>query len=329
MTIYGPGLGGLWRLLESYGFDPRQVISESDFSPGGRGHGGNRLTFERYDLLRTEAAELIGDPLVGLRSADHLHPSHFGALGYAWMASSSLLAGIHRLVRYARMFNENETWSIEEGAQDLVLTAELSVPPRRPWEVADSLIAGMIALCRINYGQDLNPERVTLVRPAPEDPGPWFSFFRCPVIFDSDANRLVLSMKKATKSLPGADPQLLAVHESVIQRYLAGIDHGDIVNRARIEITDQLPSGGVSENSVARALNMSKRTLHRKLRDEGETFRSVLAGVRQGLAAGYLEDRTLSLIEIAFLLGFSDASAFTRAFRRWHGKSPSEVRAES
>lgn len=328
MTIYGPGLGTLWRILESYGVDPRLVISESDFTPGDEHRRKNRLPYERYDRLRTDASERIGDPLIGLRAAEHIHPSHFGALGYSWMASSSLLTGIRQVARYSRMFNETETWKVEEGAEELVMTAEFAIPPLKPYEVADSLIAGMTALCRLNYGQDLNPERVTLIRPAPEDPGPWFGFFRCPVIFNSDADRLVLSMKKATKPLPGADPELVAIHESVIQRYLAGLDRQDIVNRARVEITDQLPSGGVSEQSVAKALNMTKRTLHRKLQEHGETFGSLLASVRKVLAMGYLEDDALSVTEIAFLLGYSDASALSRAFRRWFGRSPSEMRAD-
>lgn len=328
LTIYGPGLGTLWQMLEFYGYDPRLVISESDFTPGEGGCRSHRLSFERFDRLRTRAAELIGDPLIGLRAADHLHPSHFGALGYAWMASSTLLTGFRRLVRYGRMFNEKEIWVLEEGPEELVATVELATPPLRPLEVADSLLAGMTALCRLNYGKRLNPERVMLMRPKPEDQGPWSSFFRSPVIFDSDANRLVLSLEKATKLLPGADPQLVTVHEAVIERYLAGLDRSDVVNRARVEITDGLPSGGVNEDSVASALNMSKRTLHRKLQEHGQTFRSLLAGVRQSLVVGYLEDDTLNLTEIAFLLGFSDASAFTRAFRRWYGKAPSEMRGD-
>jgi AraC-like DNA-binding protein len=328
MTIYGPGLGTLWRILESYGFDPHLVISEADFTPGDGAPRRHRLPYERYDRLRSKAVDLIDDPLIGLRSADHIHPSHFGALGHAWMASSSLLTGIRLVERYGRMTNEQERWLIEEGTHELSMAVELLAPVQRVDEVADSLIAGMTALCRLNFGQGLNPERVTFVRPAPEDPGPWFSFFQCPVVFGSDANRLVISMKKATKPLSGSDQQIVALHESVIQRYLAGLDRGDILNRARIEITDRLPSGGVSEGSVAQALNMTKRTLHRRLREHGASFRSLLTDVRKNLVAGYLKDDALNLTEIAFLLGYSDASAFSRAFRRWFGKSPGAMRSE-
>jgi AraC-like DNA-binding protein len=149
------------------------------------------------------------------------------------------------------------------------------------------------------------------------------------VEFRADANRLVLSMAKASKPLSGSNPQLAALNEQVIERYLAGLDRGDILNRARVEIADRLPSGGLTEDSVAAALNMTKRTLHRKLRQHGESFRSLLEGVRTSLVMGYLADAELTLTEIAFLLGFSDASSFSRAFRRWFGTTPSIARAGS
>jgi len=326
MTIFGPTLGTLWRTIESYGLDPRLVISESDYTPGHEGRAHFRMSFEAYDRLRANAAELIGDPAVGLRSSDHIHPSHFGALGYSWMASSSLVSGFRRLQRYGRMFDDSETWRLDHGPEEVVMTFEASVPIRRPGEVADSFIAGLTALCRLNYGKDFNPDRVTLTRAAPGDPGPWFSFFRCPVAFESDANRLVISEEKATKPLSGSDPQLAALHDEVIERYLAGLDRGDILARARVEITDQLSSGEVTEDSVARALHTTKRTLHRKLRERGESFRSLLRAVRTGLVMGYLEDPGLTLTEIAFLLGYSDSSAFSRAFKGWFGSSPSAVR---
>ena len=328
MTIFGPTLGTLWRTLESYGIDPRVVISESEYAPGREGRNHFRLSFDDYDRLRTEAADLIGDPAVGIRSADHIHPSHFGALGYSWLASSTLLDGFRRIQRYGRMFSDNETWQIDESDDEVVVNLQISSPIRRPDQVADSFIAGLTALCRLNYGQQLNPDRVALTRRIPDDPSPWFSFFRCPMDFGADANRLVFSKAKSTKPLSGSDPQLVALHERVIERYLASLDRGDIVNRARITIIDQLPSGELTEDSVASALDTTKRTLHRKLREHGESFRSLLAGVRKDLVMDYLWDPELTLTEIAFLLGYSDASSFSRAFRRWFGSSPSATREQ-
>ena len=193
MTIFGPSLGTLWRTLESYGIDPRLVLDESDYTPGLEGRAQLRVPYDEYDRLRAKAVDLVRDPAAGLRSADHIHPSHFGALGYSWMASSTLLDGFRRIERFGRMHNDNESWRLGEGPEEVVMTLEISAPVRRPGVVADSYIAGLTALCRLNSGREFNPDRVTLVRATPEDPGPWFGFFRCPVEFASDADCLAIS----------------------------------------------------------------------------------------------------------------------------------------
>jgi len=326
LSIYGPGLGTLWRLLESYGIDPREVISEADYSPGGDRRASARVPYAKYDALRAAVAERIGDAQIGLRSAQHLHPSHLGALGYAWMASSSLLDALRRQERYGRMFNEHERLSVEERGELVVVTIATTQESTRRDEVADGNLAGLAALCRFIVGQDFNPDRITLRRSPSDVPGPWYAFFRCPVEFGADADRFVLSRAKATRPLSGSDPRIAALHEEVVLRDLAALDRGDVLNRARVEITEQLPSGRATEASVARALHMSTRTLHRRLRERGETFRSLLSDVRQSLAASYLEDPSLSVTEIGFLLGFSDTSSFARTFRHWFGRSPTEQR---
>lgn len=326
MSIYGPGLGTLWRLLASYGLDPRRVIREEDYSPGSDSPAGARVPYPKFDRLRAEAAELIGDPLVGLRSAQHLHPSHMGALGYAWMASASLLDGFRRQERYGRMFNEQETAAVREDDDRVIVTVEARQEVLRPHEVADANLAGLTALCRLNAGADFNPDRITMKRPQPAEPGPWYAFFRCPVEFGSDGDRLIISRAKATRPLSGSDPRIAALHEEIVVRDLAALDRDDILTRARVEIIDQLPSGRATEASVARALHMSTRTLNRRLRERGETFRSLLAGVRRQLAAAYLQDPSLSVTEIGFLLGFADSSSFARAYRQWFGCSPTAGR---
>ena len=89
---------------------------------------------------------------------------------------------------------------------------------------------------------------------------------------------------------------------------------------------DQLPSGAVSEVSVAQALNMTTRTLHRKLVEKGISFRFLLTNVRKELVQRYINEPAYSITEISFLLGYNDTSAFSRAFKRWHGQSPTQAR---
>jgi len=327
MTIYGPGIGTIWRTIEAYGHDPRRVISEDEYRPGAPRAGTQRLPYETLAAIRSRAIERIGDPAVGLRSAEELHPSHMGPLGYAWLASSTLLDGFGRLQRYGRMFNEHERLLVDERPEQVTLTIEVPAETEHVDEVRDSILAGLIALCRINYGKDLNPELVRLRRPRPEDPGPWFGFFCCAIEFSSAADQMMLSTKKVTQPLSGADPQLVALHDEAVERYLGHLDRSDVVARARAEIFDRLPSGAVSEVAVARALNMATRTLHRRLGDHGLSFRQLVTEVRKELAARYVQEATLSLTDIAFMLGYSDGSAFSRAFRRWFGRPPGARRS--
>ena len=106
MTVYAPMLGTLWRTLESYGIDPREAIPERYFSPGKKFRYSDRIRFEEYDETQARVAALVQDPAMGIRAGQHTHPSHFGALGYAWLASSSLRTALRRGQRFARMYHE-------------------------------------------------------------------------------------------------------------------------------------------------------------------------------------------------------------------------------
>ncbi len=108
--------------------------------------------------------------------------------------------------------------------------------------------------------------------------------------------------------------------------YLGKLDKDNIIDRGTAVIIDMLPSGGVADEKVAGQLNMSVRSLQRRLKEAGTTFRTLLEAVRKDLAATYIRDPDIELVEVAFLLGFSDQSAFSRAFKRWTGCSPSEAR---
>ena len=109
-------------------------------------------------------------------------------------------------------------------------------------------------------------------------------------------------------------------------RRLALLDRNDIIARVQSAVLEQLPHGNISDDSLAEALHMSARTMHRKLTDEGQNFRNLLVEVRRNLAELYIMDNSLTLTEISMLLGFSEPSSFSRAFKSWTGSAPSEIR---
>ena len=325
MSVYRPLVGALWRTLEHYGVDPSLAIGPELYSPGDEADGG-RASFDAYNRAHAKAAALVGDAAFGLRMAEQLHPSHVGALGYAWLASSSLGTAIRRLSRYHRMMNERLQLRVEEGKGSLTVCIALDPGPLNPAALADSQLGALLLFSKMNFGERLRPLRVSLRRPTPEDTSPWEEFFEAAIEFAAAQDSITFSHDDVTRRLTVSNRTLVQVHENVLDRYLAQLDRTRIVGRARAIIVDQLPSGAPSSDEVAAGLSMNTRTLHRRLAAEGFSFRSLLTGIRKNLADRYVADPIYQITEIAFMLGYSDSSAFSRAFRGWFGESPTAAR---
>jgi AraC-like DNA-binding protein len=215
---------------------------------------------------------------------------------------------------------------LDETEKELTLTLLFSHKRRDIPERSDAILAVVMKACRMTYVEDLTPESVTFTHPKPACSAKFFEYFRCPVVFEAPTNSLTLSIDAVDKNLPGSHPQLAELADQVIIDYLAKLDQNHIPQKVKAVIIDQLPSGNVTNKNVARALYMSSRKLQRQLQGAGTTFNTLLTEIRQDLAQKYLEDQDTSITEIAFLLGFSESSAFSRAFKRWRGVPPSEYR---
>lgn len=326
MTIFAPLVGILWRTLEAYGIDPREVIKGNVYQPDGVFRLSDRVPRSAYNEILKKAAGLIDDPAVGLESAKYLHPSHLGALGHAWLASPTLKDAIERGQRFSRMYDEEVKILIAEEPGVLKVAYHVDASGPIVDLVMDSNLAGLLKLYRLNFGDTLMPVYVHMRRSPPSDTRPWDNLFGVNVRFGQSENCLAIRSEDATKQLIGSNPMLVAMHEDVIKRQIAELDRSDILNRTLAAIMEQLPSGDVNEISVSRALNMTTRTMHRKLCEKGLSFRSLLTRSRKELVKRYLDEPAYSITEISFLLGYSDTSAFSRAFRRWYGTSPTQAR---
>ena len=326
MTVYAPLVGMLWRTLESYGIDPRRVVDEHLYQPGEPYWHTRRIPWKAYEQMELKAAELISDPVAGLRAGEMIHPSHLGALGHAWLASPDLLTAMQRAQRFSRMYHELIRIFITEENNVVKVAYHLRQPSALPDLVADAQLASLVSLCRLNFGKSLVPAYVRMCRSPPGDSEPWTTYFGVEVAFNQSENCVALRKSDALKPLTGYHPVLAALHDDVVRRHIASLDRSNILNTAIAAIMRQLPSGEVSEKSIASELNLTTRTLNRKLRDQGVGFRTLLTSVRKELVERYIRDPVYCITEISFLLGYTDTSAFSRAFRRWYGQSPTEFR---
>ena len=172
-----------------------------------------------------------------------------------------------------------------------------------------------------------NPDEVDFTSPPPTDSSDYERILGCPVRWNRAQNALIVATERLDRRTAHITPSLALVVEQHAQKLLAELPRAGMHSaRVREQIVAALRVGPVSPEDVCRRLKISKRTLRRRLQEEGRTFSDLLSEVRRDLAHRYLEDRDRSITEVAFLLGFADASAFQRAFRRWYGVPPSEYR---
>jgi AraC-like DNA-binding protein len=317
----------LWRLLEEYGHDPEPLYRYAGIDPESLKKPGMRVRYTSVEKIWKKAVEIIDDPCFGLQAPKFWHPSYLHALGYAWLASHSLREALTRFVRYLRVVTEEGSLKLEEEPEGLTLTLDLSPAMKRIPEQIDLTMALIIHMCRINYGEDLKPIVVNFVHPEPSCSEAYYALFNAPVRFSAVRDSITFSFTDVDQHLLGANPHLARINDQVMINYLANLEKENIIHRVKTGIIDLLPSGGVADEKVAKTLGMSVRSLQRKLSEAGTTFRTLLDEIRKELALSYVRDPNIELVEIAFLLGFSEQSAFSRAFKRLTGTSPSEVRS--
>jgi AraC-like DNA-binding protein len=321
------------RLLELHGLDAVGMARHAGVDLAAVPAPGERIEVDRIDAILHVAIQLIDDPGFGLQAARCWHPSGLGVLGYAWLSSSTLRTGLGRAVRYSRLVGERGVTEIEDTRQGLKVrfSAKRGNPAVVPVAAVfvDIVIALLLDLCRLNAGAALRPVAATLRRRKPEPADAYERFFGCRVQFGAEENAFVLSREDADRPLPSANRQLAAAFDKMLTEELARLDKADVVSRTRAAVLEQLSSGEGTADDTAKQLHMSSRTLQRKLAEAHTTYLELVDEVRKDLALRYIEDPRRSVTDITFSLGFSQPSAFTRAFKRWTGRSPSDYRAKS
>jgi AraC-like DNA-binding protein len=313
------------RALEHSGVDSRRIFAAAGVEPS---HGVDplkRMGHEEVSRLFRTASAAVGDPYFGLTVARYLGASSFHVLGFGLLSSSSLTDFCLRMQRYMRL--------VSLRARVEVVTSDTTVSLRTvplleiSREEQDAWLGGVYRLMRELYGEALRPIAVE-VRHAEPAPGsrPYVEFFGVPIRFDRDAVTIILPRADAETPLERACPELALVNDTLAANYLAKIERSDVVANVRSRILELLPSGKCSKNRVAADLYLSPTTLQQRLVDRGTSFHVILNDVRRELACGYLKQPGVSVTEITFLLGFTDVSNFTRAFKRWTGTSPTKFR---
>jgi AraC-like DNA-binding protein len=287
-----------------------------------------RLSVRSQVALLDEAALALKDDCLGFTLARDFDPRELGLLYYVMASSQTLGDALKRVARYSRITNEALVVGYREGNRLVINLSYSGVPRHSDKHQIEFCMFAVLRLCRVLTGQNLVPQHFFIAHHRSGDSSEMARFVGTKVEFGADKDEFALNVDARELPLIHADSYLNDLLLKYCEAALAD-RKGDVSQlRTRVEnaISSLLPHGRVLVEDVARGLGMSKRTLARKLSDEGLNFTEILQQLRRDLAVRYLDDRKLHVSKIAWLLGFHEVSAFTHAYKRWTGKTPREMR---
>ena len=275
------------------------------------------------------AATLTGDEALGIHLAESLPRGALDLIEYALRSSPSLGNGLDRLARYGRLLSDRVAARIHrEGESLLLLVHDTATTPLHPAR-AEFALAVALKLARDSTGADLTPVHVCFTHPAPDNMAEHRRFFNGQVRFAAGSSSMSLSSSDAFRPMHDADAALAGIIRRRLENALGDRDRsraGAMSTRVRRLRVEHLGQSVLTVDAAATALAVSRRTLTRRLAEERASFRHILDEVRSDLARALLQDRSLSIGDIAFFLQYSEPAAFHRSFRRWTGLTPHAFR---
>ncbi|EUC71311.1 MAG: AraC family transcriptional regulator [Alcanivorax borkumensis] len=293
----------------------------------------SRISMAIENQLLSQAIADSADPLFGLHMGEGIRPRFMGELGYASMSSATLGDAIELMIPFMEVTTEYAQlrfeWREYHGDKTLCLMweSDLEALPTYPARV-DANFAAAIIYGRWLIGQELNPTQILFKHSPQGDETEYQRIFRCNVSFGQPENAIVLPAHMLDLPLRDADPEVHKVARSRMQRAVTQYHARDnLLEQVRLEIQNRLQQGVPQLEPIADQLGIKPWTLRRQLRAENTDFSSLLEDERRRLACDWLLHSERSVNQIALDLGYSEQSAFNRAFKRWFSITPVQYRS--
>lgn len=317
----------LFDYLRDQALDPARIFGASRTARIEREDSFGRLPVMEWVQLFEQAEAKTGDRQLALHVGEHIKPRHYGLLGYVTMSCATLREAIDRLLRYESLVGELSHSQLRVAGETAELHWQSPLRPVPPRVLAETSLVAWVTYGRWLMGDAYAVDHVCFQHPAPRDIGEYHRLFGPNIRFSASRTALGFPAIHLTRPLVQANLELQTLLDAQAQARLRELQALEPFHRrVRERIRRQLLNGPVSLNAVAAELAMSERSLERHLRQTDRTFRQVLDEARLEYAKELLANPWASLSEIAIVLGYSEQSAFSRAFRRWTGESPARFR---
>ncbi|SDK99840.1 AraC family transcriptional regulator [Aliiruegeria lutimaris] len=289
-----------------------------------------RWSFDKTAMLFEKARALTGDDLLGFRMAQSPDlVKKAGLLAYVGVSAPTIGGYLRNITRFQRVIGDASKTALEEGPELARLAWHYDVPASIPTgQYAEFGAVGTVFALRDYANRQIRPKQVEFAHQRLTGTEALDRFFGCNVLFGASENSIAFKTADMDVPLLTADDNLQRTLSVICENTLAQMPQtpNSMARMVERQITARLASGTAQQDAIAAELGMSARTLARRLTEEGTSFAAVVANLRKALARDYLLNSTLPLTEIAYLLGYSDASTFSTAFRRWYGQPPSDFR---
>jgi len=325
-------LNALFAYAAGRGFDRDAVLAAGGLSPAALNTSDERVPSSVLFGVHRALDTLTEADTWALGVADAVPKGSYGIAEYIFRSQPSLLDSFHVIVRYSCLLSEVSQLGLRTAGTDVVFEAVHVDPelrgPNLHRTLYQTLLSSIMHVAREITTPEFAPFRVTLpFEPPSGDTSKYRAVFGCIPEFETSPAALHFDAATLASVPRAADPNLSSILQSHADELISRVtSHDEFVNQVRRVLLQQLHGRDSSLHAIARLLSTSNRSLQRRLADSGYTFKTLLDETRYDLARQYLSDSKISIDEIAFLLGYSDNSAFVKAFKRWGEVTPGEYR---
>jgi AraC-like DNA-binding protein len=320
---------GIAGFIEKYGGDVDRIFGNVHIVPDMAGSPTLKLKLSAFCELFEESARQTGYENFGLWFGNQFKPRDLGMWGYAAVSAPTLGSALENLVGLFGYHQESSVMRLRRSADGMMrleyqITAPAIVERRQDAELSLGMFLNFF---REACGSRWAPEEVHFEHPKPPMPREHELAFDAPVYFSQPTNALLFRADILSRPMPESDLRLLAIMQTCLERLSSELPSDEpVLDRLRTAIRVKLPEGYPPLEEIAGDLHVPVGAICRDLHHSGTSYKEIVEEVRRDLALSYIKQRQLPFSELAILLGYSELSAFSRAFRRWTGASPREYR---
>ena len=311
--------------LEKLGEDPKPLFSRLDITREDLLNPGYWLDADAFETLLVEAAGLLKRKDFGLYVGESVAPMGSSPLSLAVALSETPLKAFKRYADFATLISPAWRAEVKVHGNEHVLTtwgaaeqAPLKIKPLQE----DMLMSSLLAMSRFLLPSDAAHIRVEFTQMQPDEPAAWYQLFGEKIVWGAPAPEMRWESSVLQGFRLNSNEELAQAHEALVKQQLVWGNNMSVKLRVESELTATLSGGGFTQQGIAKSLGLEVRTLQRHLKAEGTSFRELQIGARKYHAVNQLR-RNTPIARISRELGYTNQSAFNKAFKKWFGVSPS------